>query len=239
MNTSSKQCQVILDYVLYALKVLLDGVLRILSVYVCLQVCVRTSTVLPVSLTWRTAEQQLHFLNTALPAFVPCELYVSCSSPHLSIKPILMTRQHVCQSFYVAQYGSWHLTAAGQWNKRKKPQTMKCLCQQPYLSLEIMGIMHPQGTWVTFLLARRGTWHPASQGQQWDVMEYDWVWWRKMAVIAVVEWWWRCCTLIHMTWCEETRENTIQHSRWTHGWKGMLTKSECQRTDITDRHDEF
>lgn len=35
------------------------------------------------------------------------------------------------------------------------------------------GIMYPRGTWVTFQLARRGTWHPASSGQQWDVIEYD------------------------------------------------------------------
>lgn len=39
--------------------------------------------------------------------------------------------------------------------------------------LGIIGIMHLQGTWVTFQLAWRGMWHPASQGQQWDVMEYD------------------------------------------------------------------
>lgn len=81
----------------------------------------------------------------------------------------------------MGQYDVQQFATAGQCKKRKtkgkaegliekRIQTMKFLCQQLCVSLLIT---HPQGTWVTFQLAQRGTWHLASQGQQWDVMEYD------------------------------------------------------------------
>ena len=231
-----------------------------MCVYACMQVCFWPLNVLPISLTWCNEH---HFPKYCIYAFF------FCRHPHTkryqqSSSSRLLWRLCVCplsrgshlwgtnqiwwpdniSIIVLMQHNTVSSTKCRKWGRgtHRETHSNNEVPEPAAVCLILGGIMHPRGTWVTFQLARRGTWHPASQGQRWDVMEYDWMWWRKMAVNSSggggggVVWCGGGGAVHSLIWNDVRRldGNAVQPAdeRWS-----VWTKSECWWTD--KRCDEF